>query len=248
MSRPTLLLLHGFPHDGTLWTPQIEGLRDVADVIAPDLRGFGSNTDVPEKMLMEDYAAEVKALLDKERTGRVVLCGLSMGGYVAMAFMEAWPNKVHGLILSNTRATADTPEARQGRLDTAANAFSKGVPVIARGMVTKLLSQRTQRERPDLVRWLETMMARQPAAGVAAASRGMAERPDRMALLSKIRVPTLIISGSEDELMPLPTSQAMAERIPHSDLVVITGAAHLPNLEAPVQFNTLVRVFLRSLA
>src|SRR5689334_5867802 len=155
MSRPTLLLLHGFPHDSTLWTPQIEGLRDVADVIAPDLRGFGSNTDVPEKMLMEDYAAEVKALLEKERTGRVVLCGLSMGGYVAMAFMEAWPNKVHGLILSNTRANADTPEARKGRFETADNAYSKGVPVIARGMVTKLLSQHTQRERPDLVRWLE---------------------------------------------------------------------------------------------
>jgi 3-oxoadipate enol-lactonase len=247
MSRPTLLLIHGFPHDSTLWTPQIEGLRDVADVIAPDLRGFGSNTDVPEKMRMEDYAAELKALLDKEHTGRVVVCGLSMGGYVAMAFMEAWPNKVQGLILSNTRATADTPEARQGRMDTAANAINKGVPVIARGMVTKLLSSHTQRERPDLVKWLEAMMARQPAEGVAAASRGMAERPDRTEFLSKIKVPTLIITGSEDELMPFPTSQAMAERIPQSELVVIRGAAHLPNLEAPVQFNTLVRVFLRSL-
>lgn len=247
MSRPTLVLLHGFPHDHTLWTPQIEGLRDVADVIAPDLRGFGTSTDVPETMTMEEYADELKEFLEKARARRIVLCGLSMGGYVAMAFMQAWPKSVQGLILSNTRANADTPEARQGRHETAANAFSKGVPVIARGMVTKLLSPQTQRDRPDLVRWLEEMMGRQPAAGVAAASRGMAERPDRMELLLKIRVPTLIITGSEDQLMPFPTSQAMAERIPHSDLVVIRGAAHLPNLEAPVQFNTLVRVFLRSL-
>jgi len=115
-ARPTLLCIHGFPLDHTLWDPQVAGLRDVADVLAPDLRGFGSDRRIlPEVMTMEAFATDLKALLDERGVDRAVLCGLSMGGYIAMAFLELWPERVAGLILCNTRANADTPEGRAAR-------------------------------------------------------------------------------------------------------------------------------------
>ncbi len=245
--RPTLLLIHGFPQDHRLWDPQVPALADVADVLAPDLRGFGEGAPVPEVMTMDAYATDLKALLDEKKVEKVVLCGLSMGGYVALAFLARWPERVQALILCNTRSNADTAEGRTARLETARNAFDKGVGVIARGMVSKVLSGKTQRERPDLVAAIEAMMAQQSPAAVAAASRGMAEREDRTPMLGTITVPTLIITGAHDELMPLPTSRAMHEAIQQSQLVVLPGAAHLSNVEAPELFNQAVREFLLAL-
>ncbi len=247
MPRPTLLLIHGFPQDHRLWAPQVQALADVADIIAPDLRGFGDGKGVPTVMSMDDYASDLKALLDERKVERVVLCGLSMGGYVALAFLARWPERVQALILCNTRSNADTEEGRQARLETARNAFDKGVPVIARGMVPKVLSGKTQRERPELVASVEAMMAQQSPDAVAAASRGMAERVDRTPMLGSIDVPVLIITGAHDELMPLATSTAMHAAIPHSRLVVLPGAAHLSNMEAPELFNQAVRDLLQEL-
>jgi 3-oxoadipate enol-lactonase len=246
--RPTLLLIHGFPQDRTLWTETARVLSNVATVLAPDLRGFGEDRrPLPQAMPMEAYAADLEALLDERGIARAVLCGLSMGGYIALAFWERWPERVQGLILCNTRATADAEEGKAARRDIARNAFDKGVGVIARGMVPKVLSERTRRERPELAITVEAMMARQRPEAVAAAALGMAQRPDRSPLLPTINVPTLIITGSDDILMPLPTSEAMHEAIPGSELVVLPDAGHLSNLEAPERFNATVERFLASL-
>lgn len=248
MDTPTLLCIHGFPLDQTLWDPQVTGLADVAQVLAPDLRGFGDDQrPVPEVMTMEAYAADLKALVDDRGVERVVLCGLSMGGYVAMAFLDQWPERVAGLVLCNTRANADTPEGRAARQATAQNAFEKGVEVIARAMAPTLLSERSKRTRPELMAYMEAMIARQRPEAVAAAALGMSERPDRHDVLRNCTVPALVITGSEDALMPLPTSQAMADALPHGQLVVIPHAGHLTNLEATESFNGTVRQFLRSL-
>lgn len=248
MYTPTLLCIHGFPLDHTLWAPQVTGLADAAQVLAPDLRGFGDDQrPVPEVMTMEAYAADLKELLDGRGVDRVVLCGLSMGGYVAMAFLDRWPERVAGLILSNTRANADTPEGRAARQATAQNAFEKGVEVIARAMAPTLLSERSKREHPELMAHMEAMIARQRPEAVAAAALGMSERPDRHHVLRDCRVPALVITGSEDALMPLPTSQGMVDALPHGQLVVLPHAGHLTNLEATEAFNGTVRQFLRSL-
>lgn len=248
MSRPTLLLLHGFPQDSGLWTGTAATLADRAEVITPDLRGFGHDRrPLPRAMTMEAYAADLKTLLDERGIDRVVLGGLSMGGYVALAFAERWPERLAGLVLCNTRATADTPEGQAAREETARNAFDKGTAVIARGMLPKLLSARTRQERPDLVAAVEALMARQRPEAVAAAARGMALRPDRTPMLAAIQVPTLIVTGDQDELMPLPTSQAMHHAIPHSELVVLAHVAHLSPVEAPVPFEATLRRFLASL-
>ncbi|MBL7964131.1 MAG: alpha/beta fold hydrolase [Flavobacteriales bacterium] len=245
MPRPTLLMLHGFPHDHALWTEQMEGLSDLAEVIAPDLLGFGTGGAVPDVLTMEDYAADVKALLDARGIERVVLGGLSMGGYVALAFLQRWPEGVQGLLLINTRATADALDARAAREATAMEVLANGTSVLARAMLPRVLSEKTRREKPDVVAHVRSMMERQDPRAVAAAARGMARRPDRSFLLPGVRVPALVITGAEDELMPLPTSQAMAEAIPGARLVVIPGVAHLSNMEDADHFNYVVRDFLR---
>lgn len=248
MERIPLLLLHGFPLDGTIWTPQVEGLADRATVIAPDLPGFGTAPAVQAGPLtMEALADAAVAELDARGIDRAVVGGLSMGGYVAMACWARHPERVRGLLLCNTRANADKPEGKAAREETARTALEKGVALIARAMVPKLLAPATLRQRPELGRWLEAQIARQPAATVAAAARGMALRPDRLADLPGITAPTLIITGDRDELMPLPTSLAMQERIPDSSLAVIPGAAHLPNVERPDLFNAIVHAFLTDL-
>lgn len=247
--RQALLLIHGFPLDGSFWQQQLESLSSVAEVLAPDLRGFGADRgEVPRAMSMEAYAADLRELLDARGIERAVLCGLSMGGYVAMAFAEQWPERVQGLILCNTRSTADTEEGKAAREQTASDALDKGAAVIARAMIPKVLSEVTRRERAEVAARVEAIMASQRPEAIAAASRGMALRPDRTRVLRELNRPVLIVTGSDDALMPLPTSEAMHAASPDSRLVVIEGAAHLCPVEAPERFNAEVSLFLSHLS
>jgi pimeloyl-ACP methyl ester carboxylesterase len=234
---PTLLLVHGFPLDHTLWDPQVASLRDVARVLAPDLPGFGTSAAPRTTMTMDDYADALAVTIEEP----CVICGLSMGGYVALAFVAKHPDKVRGLILCNTRAGADDEKGREGRRASEKKVQDAGVPELANGMLPKML---TPKAPADLRASVQAMMARQPADGVIAALRGMAARPDRTPMLSSIHVPTLILTGRDDTLIPPSESEAMARAIPGSRLLVIDGAAHLSNLEAPVAFDAAVREFL----
>jgi pimeloyl-ACP methyl ester carboxylesterase len=246
--QPTLLLIHGFPHAGAAWAPQVEGLAPVARVLAPDLRGFGDDRrPLPPAMAMDAYAEDLRALLDALRVERAVIGGLSMGGYVALAFAARWPERVQGLLLCNTRATADTAEGRAAREQTASDALSKGAAVIARAMAPKLVSERTRREQPQVVSAIEALMARQRPEAIAAAARGMALRPDRTAGLAAITAPALIITGTHDELMPIATSEALLAGIPQARMAVLDGVGHLSNLEAPDRFNDEAAGFLLEL-
>lgn len=246
--RPALLLIHGFPLDATSWNDQVSGLADVANVIAPDLRGFGNDTrELPGTMTMEAHAQDLKDLLDEHEVEQVVLCGLSMGGYIAMAFAERWPERVAGLVLANTKATADDGDAREGREQSALNAMLKGMVVVGRAMAPKLLTETTRKEQPGLLRRVEDMIAIQRPEAAAASSRGMAQRSDKLECLKRLDASVLVITGDADELMPLATSQAMAKAAADSSLVVIPKAGHLSNLERPVAFNNAVRNFLKAL-
>lgn len=247
--RRTVLLAHGFPQDASLWEGTAPALHDVTDVITPDLRGFGADhREVPNVLSMDTLAQDLADLLDERGVHRAVIGGLSMGGYVALAFAERWPQRVQALVLCNTRSTADTAEGRQARLDTAATALAKGTAVIALGMMPKLLSPAMRLERPELASRVEAMMARQRPATVAAASRGMAARPDRTGVLRTLKVPILIITGDADDLMPLPTSEAMRDAAADARLVVIPGAGHLSNLERPEEFHRAMRDLLIGLS
>ncbi len=243
-----LLLIHGFPHDHTLWRPQLDGLHDAARVIAPDLRGFGIVEEVPHVMTMDDHAADIKALLDRLGIAKAVIGGLSMGGYVALAFAANYPEALLGLVLSNTRAVADSEQAREGRYVTAQKALDEGMAPIAESMLPKMITERSALANPDLSMAVENLIARQSPEAVAAAARGMAIRPDRTPMLATINVPVLVITGSADTLIPPAESEAMAVKIPDSEVVVIPDVAHLSNLEDPEAFNSAVRRFLARLS
>lgn len=242
-----LVLLHGFPFEGSYWQPQAEGLSTACRVLAPDLRGFGADRRVlPAALTMEQLADDVLADMDAAGLKRATICGLSMGGYVAMALAARAPERVDALVLCNTRATADDAEGRAAREKTAVDALEHGPQVIARAMLPKLLSEKTQAHKPDLVQRIESMIARQRPEAIATASRGMALRPERFSFLRGWKKPALVITGAHDMLMPLPTSVAMRDALPNSHLVVIPDAAHLSSAENPAAFNLALLDFMKT--
>jgi 3-oxoadipate enol-lactonase len=240
-----LLMVHGYPLDHTLWLAQIDGLSDIAQVIAPDLRGFGQSDALVGIGTMEVHADDLAAFLDALKIERAVVCGLSMGGYIALAFWKKYASRVRGLILVDTRAGADAPAARQGRLDMVEQVKQHGSQPAADAMLPRMLAETTRQSRPDLVEFAHAMMLRQSPAGIIGALLGMVERPDSTPMLPTISVPTLAIFGDQDVITPAETEgRSLAAAIPGAKLVVVPNAGHLSNLEQPQVFNAAAREFL----
>lgn len=247
-SGQPVLLLHGFPFNRGMWRAQSEALADRYRVITPDLRGFGeTGAQSDEPATMREMAEDVAALMDELGIERFTLGGLSMGGYVALAFYRHFPLRVRNLILADTRPQADTDEARENRQRQALKLLSEGMESIVEGMLPKLLAQGTLNERKEVVEELRAMMLGTDPRGAAAALRGMMERADQTNLLPRILAPTLIIVGSEDQLTPQSDAELMNREIRGSRLEVIEGAGHVSNLERPLEFNSTLRGFLDSL-
>jgi len=194
---------------------------------------------------MSDFAADARALLDHLGIDRAVVCGCSMGGYAALAFCAAFPESLAGLVLADSRAGADAPDGRERRLDMARRVMTEGSGFVAESMIPKLLGRTSHERRPELCEWLERQIAAAAPAGIAAAQRGMAERPDLTAILPRIAVPVLILVGGEDELIPPEESFRMAREIPGARTVVLPEAGHLASLERPDAFNQALSEFLR---
>jgi 3-oxoadipate enol-lactonase len=244
---PVVLMLHGFPFDRSMWRGQVEKLSPRFRVIAPDFRGHGETSVTREPSAMEELAEDLAALLDELNVPRAVVCGLSMGGYVALAFYRAHPSRVRALVLADTRPNADTEDARRTREETARRALAEGMAPIADAMLPKLLSTSTREHSPEVVERVRRMMLGVKPEGAAAALRGMAERRDQTDLLPKIDVPTLVIVGSEDSVTPPSDAEAMHSRIDGARLVVIEGAGHVSNVERPVEFDRALVEFLEGL-
>lgn len=239
-----VVLLHAFPLNRKMWAPQAEALAGRCRVITPDFRGHGESGVAEEDSTMERLAEDVRGLLDHLKLERVALGGLSMGGYVALAFVRRWPERVRALVLADTRAGADTEEGRKGRYETAALAEREGSAAIADLMVPKLLGPATLEHKPEVVAAVREMILEASPAGIAAALRGMAARPASFDLLPQIECPTLIVVGEQDGLTPPADSEAMAKAIPNSKLVKISEAGHLSGLEQPAIFNRSLEKFL----
>jgi 3-oxoadipate enol-lactonase len=247
-----LVLIHGFPLDRTIWSAQVRGLADVARVVAPDLRGFGESAPSgavrSEETTMDDYAADIAALLDRLGIVSAVVGGVSMGGYVAMAFHRAFARRLRGLVLVDTRGGPDSAEARKARDGSAALARSSGASAVATQMLEKLLTPANARPDGPMGRALLRMMSAQPVDGIVGALAAMRDRPDSGPSIARIAVPTLVVCGAEDTLIPPKESEALRDEIPGARLALIPGAAHLPNYEEPEAFNRVVREFLAALA
>jgi pimeloyl-ACP methyl ester carboxylesterase len=241
-SGRALLLLHAFPLSADQWLPQLHRVPPGWRFIAPDLRGFrgvGPAFEDPglAGLTMDDYADDVLALMTHLDIQRAVVCGVSMGGYVAFAMRRRAPGRIAGLVLSNTRAAADSEAGREGRDKTIALARREGPTGIAREMVPKLLGETTRKDQPDLEDAVRRLILVNSTEGIVAALGAMKTRPDSTPLLAAIDCPTVVITGTEDAIIPATEAEAMHRAIPGSSLVVLPKVGHLSNLEAPAEWG-----------
>lgn len=243
-----VLLLHAFPLNAGMWQPQIDSLGDKYRLIAMDFRGFGGSGsgETDSAFSVDDLADDAKALLDELGLDQVVLAGLSMGGYVALALMRKYPERVKALVLADSRAEGDAPEAIAKRTSQQQMVASEGTSGLIKALPGALLGATTQDKKPDVVSQATALMDNSPA-GFTGALEAMKTRPDSTELLSTVKVPTLIIVGEEDGVTPPELSRKMHEHITGSQLVVIPEAGHLSNLESPEAFNGALADFLDSL-
>ena len=245
--RP-LLFIHGYPLNRTLWRPQVSGLAGAARVLAPDLRGHGESSATPGPYSMDLLADDISRFFDAIKIDQpVVICGLSMGGYVTFAFYRKYKARVAGLILAATKAGADSAEGKANRDKSAATAQEKGVGAIVEAMLPKMFAPKTYQANPDLVAQTRLMMASTSLAGVIGDLAGMRDRPDSTPSLAEIDKPTLVLHGADDQLIPSKEGEALHAGIKNSRLVLIPEAGHLLNLEQPAAFNQAVQEFVRSL-
>ena len=240
-----VVLVHGFPLDHSMWQAQIARLSERWRVVAPDLRGFGASQVTPGIVTMEQMADDLAAMLEALAIDEpIVLCGLSMGGYVAFQFWRKYRSRLRGLVLCDTRAVADTSEAAASRLKMAAHVLEAGTVYVADAMLPKLFAPATFKDRPGVVDFeRQKILAAQPE-GVAAALRGLAARPAATGYLREIALPTLVIVGEHDAISTVDEMRGLAEQIPHSQLVVIPDAGHMTPLESPAAFNAAIERFL----
>jgi 3-oxoadipate enol-lactonase len=243
-SGPTAVLLHGFPFDRTMWREQVAVLSKNYRVITPDLRGQGESESAASPATMNTMARDVESLMSALDISQATICGLSMGGYVALAFYRLFPSRVRALILADTRAQADTDEGKHNRTLQAEKILAEGMATIADSMLPKLLVPETVSKRPEVVKSIRDMMVRMKPEGAAAALLGMAERDDQTELLPQINVPALILVGREDAITPPEDSERMHDAIAGSRLKIIENAGHLSNLEKPEQFNQVLVEFM----
>ena len=231
----TVVLLHAFPLSSAMWEPQVQALREYR-ILAPDLRSFGARAT--EAGTIADMADDIAGMIREP----VVLGGLSMGGYVALAFARKYPDKLRGLILADTKAEADDTTGKANRDKMIEFAGSHSAREVIDSMMPKLAVT------PPGIQQVRAIGSAQSPAGIVNGVRALRDRADSTDVLPTIRVPTLVLVGSEDQLTPLALAQSLAGGIAGAKLEVIPGAGHISNLENPAAFTEAMRKFLRSLS
>jgi pimeloyl-ACP methyl ester carboxylesterase len=246
---PAVVLLHGFPLSGAMWKEQITGVGSIYRLIVPDLRGHGASPAPDGVYTMDEMADDVIELLDTlSLDGPVVVGGLSMGGYVALSLVVRYPSRVRGLMLMDTRAGADSPDAAQKREEMARTVMAtEDTSPVIESMLPRLFAKRTLEERPERVALLREVMEQTTPRGIAGALLGMACRPDRRGDLANIVVPTLVMVGEEDVITPPAEAQALADAISGARLEVVPNSGHMAPYENPAIANPVILRFLEGL-
>jgi pimeloyl-ACP methyl ester carboxylesterase len=244
---PPVVLLHPFPANHEFWLPVAEALASRYRLILPDLRGHGESRAGEGPATMAKYAADIVRVMDDAKVGRAPMIGVSIGGYLLFEFWRKHRGRVAALGLCNTKAPADSTEARAVRLQAANDVLERGTEPFLQSMVPRLLGKTTFETRPDLVDGALRMMRQMSPEGIAQVQRGMAERPDSIDTLKTINAPTLLVTGDEDILTGIHEAELMRQHIAGSQLRVIPKAGHYSPWEQPAEAATLIRQFLDGL-
>ncbi len=243
-----VVLLHAFPLNHSMWRAQIKALRADYRVIAPDLRGFGGTSFFRGAPSVEGMADDLALLLDALRVDEpIVLCGLSMGGYAALAFAHKYPQRLRALILADTRAEADGEEAKANRAALIEFAQNHSMPEIVEKVLPNLVAQTTASPGNKVIEEIHRIASDNSTDAVVEALQAMRDRPDATDWLAQIAVPTLLIFGEKDALAPSHVIETLRNGLPNARLETIAGAGHLSNLEAPDKFNRVLLEFLHEL-
>jgi pimeloyl-ACP methyl ester carboxylesterase len=244
-----VVLVHGFPFDGRMWGASADALAAAGyRAIIPDLRGHGKSPPGDGAATMEAMADDVAALLDRIALRKVVLLGFSMGGYVALQFAQRHRERLRALALVDTRAEADSEEAKAGRRKTAADVRERGMQALVDALMPKLVRPATHTEKPQVVALLQRMILENPPDGAVAALAGMARRPDMRARIAGIGLPCLVVVGEEDAITPPEAATRLAQAFSASTYELVAGAAHCAPLERPERFHEVLLEWLGQVA
>lgn len=249
-SGTPVLFIHGFPHDRSLWSEQVSALSTHVRCIAPDLRGFGESS-IAGPYSVEQYADDLAELLDHLSIEQAVVCGLSMGGYIAMAMWRQHQHRIQALILCDTKAGADTDEGRRKRDELIATAERDGSAKVAELQLPGMVGKTTREKRPDIVDRARGMMERAPVAGIVGALTALRDRPDSRATLATVSVPTLVIVGDEDVLTPVAEAEGIMSALgaeAHARLEIVQGSGHASCIERPAAVTHVLADFLATLS
>jgi 3-oxoadipate enol-lactonase len=241
-----ILFIHGFPFDRTMWRHQLAGLSRWKR-IALDLRGAGASSVPADGYSVARYADDVVQVLDTLGIDRAVVCGLSLGGYILFDLLRRHAGRIRAAVLCDTKASADSPEAKRGRDEMAALAEREGVAAVAERLMPQLLAPATVAAQPDVVTHVREMIHRTPVAGLVGALHALRDRADCTPVLGSIDVPTLVIAGEDDKITPADGMRAMSQAIPGAQFVSIPAAGHLSPLEQPLATSRAVADFLDGL-
>ncbi len=241
-----VMFIHGFPFSHRMWEPQMRALPHGIRAISYDLRGHGESQVADGQYTIEFLIDDLMALLDHLVVDKAVLCGLSLGGYVALRAVERYPDRVRALVLADTKSEPDSNEAKVKRSSTMLAVKRDGVPAFAENFVKAVFAPQNLTGQPQVVEFIKTLIRTNTQLGIAGTLLALAARTDTTPALAGIKVPTLILVGEHDALTPPAASEAMHRLIPASQYIVIPGAGHLANLENETAFNQALVAFLKN--
>jgi len=242
-----VIFLHGFPFDKSMWKGQLDSLNSSYRLIACDIRGFGKSTDEETPLSIDLFSEDLIAFLDKLNIKKAIVCGLSMGGFIALNAIKKFPERFEALILCDTQCIADTTEVKENRYKAIDQINRDGVSIFNEKFIKSVFHPNSLTNKTELVENLSTVVFTNSKEIIIAGITALAGRPETCSSLSTIGIPTLIICGREDSVTPLVQSEFMHEHIEGSNLKIIDNAGHVSNLEQPEEFNKYLRNFLNSL-
>ncbi len=244
---PAVIFIHGFPFNRSMWREQMDALAEEWRVVAYDVRGHGESGGGEKSFSIKLFAQDLIALMDTLEIERAVLCGLSMGGYIALNAILTHPDRFKALVLSDTQCGADTPEAKKKRLNAIESIEKNGIEAFTDAGLPNFFAPESLESRQNTVEHVRSMMSATPETTLVKTLRAFYEREESCSKLQEIRVPTLILVGEEDKITPPEAAKLMHQKIEGSQLEIIAHAGHLSNIERPAEFNDALATFLGSL-